>query len=413
MKLVCCLLMIFSLSIVKAQDVSIGQRVKLFSTIHNETRDLLIYTPPSYGLHESSKYPVLYIIDADYNFHYVTGLVELLSSISAHIPEMIVVGLSAKGSSTYRRESKPNYDVEDSGQANTTIQYIKGEVLSYVESHYATADYRLLAGHSIGGLFTTYTMLSEPQLFNAYIAISPSLWWQDQAVRTHTLKRFEQRQQVPAHYYITLGSEQGMGVHGFVEMLQSKGPRSLDLHFKHFPEETHGSVGLPSYRWALQEIFKDFRLNERHFVDAVSVKSHAQLSEKVYGVKLPIASGYLRNTSYAHAQDAKKIPLIEQAIGEYFPAQINQFRNIVIEGLVEADKPNEADEILTRALNDGAVDFETLANQSRLYHKQGKIKDALKSINESIKKAEALNIRQWLMNELIEHKTKLLGAMEK
>lgn len=406
------LLSLFVLSGGFAKSLVIGQRVSIPSEVHQEHRELLIYTPVSYGLHESSKYPVLYIMDADYNFHYVTGLVELLSSISPHIPEMIIVGLSAKGTITYRRESKPPYDLQDSGEANKTIQYIKDDVMPYVKSHYLTADYHLLAGHSIGGLFTTYAMLNEPQLFNAYIAISPSLWWQDQAVRSHTLKRFEKREQIPARYYITLGNEQGMGVHGFVEMLQSKGPRSLDLHFKHFPEESHGSVGLPSYRWALEDIFQDVKLQDRHFAEPVSVSNYAQLSEKVYGVKMPIASTYLRNTSYAHANDIKQMEAIETALMKHYPEQVDTFRNIVVEGLLTVDKIDKASVFLQRAVQNNPQSFETMANQSRLYHKQGKHTQALKSINAAIMNAEKANIRQWLMNELLEHKKQVVDSLK-
>lgn len=103
---------------------------------------------------------------------------------------------------------------------------------------------------------------------------------------------FEQKQQLPANYYITLGNEQGMIVHGFVELLESKGPRSLNLKFKHFPEEGHGSVGLPSNRWALQDMFADFKIEGGYFNDAEAVEVYYKILQKKYKTSLHIAAGF-------------------------------------------------------------------------------------------------------------------------
>jgi predicted alpha/beta superfamily hydrolase len=391
-----------------AQTLSIGERVSIDSDVLDDKRQILIYFPPSYHVNKAEKYPVLYMVDADYNFHYVTGLIELLSSISENIPEMLVVGLSGKGTATYRKQSKPPYDVKDKGTADVTLDFFEQELMPYINQHYKTNGYDVLAGHSIGGLFSTYALLNNHQLFDAFIAISPSLWWEDEAIKRVTQEKFKQKQQIPSQYYITLANEKGMGVHGFVELLQSKGPRSLNLHFKHFPEESHGSVGLPSYRWALQDLFKDFRIEEKYFKDALAVKDYYQLNQQKYKTSFHISAGFLRNTVYHYSKDKQARRSIEKALAEYFPLQLDEFRNIQITALIGVGKLQEADEILTRAIKNDKNNFETLANQAMLLQKKNKPKKALTLIEQAIKLAQQKKIRQWLMNELIEQRAGLI-----
>ncbi|MBL4773360.1 MAG: alpha/beta hydrolase [Alcanivoracaceae bacterium] len=392
-----------------AQTVSIGERVSIYSEILNDNREVLIYKPPSYYFNDSSKYPVLYIMDADYNFHYVTGLIELLSSISENIPEMIVVGVSGKGTPTYRKNSKPPYDVEDKGNADKNFSFIEKELLPYIDQNYKTNDYKVLAGHSIGGLFVTYVMLNHHEVFDDFIAISPSLWWEGEAVKRNTEKEFAQKKQLPTNYYVSLADEQGMGVHGFVELMQSKGPRSLNFKFKYFPDESHGSVGLPTYKWALKDIFTDFRIEGGYFKDAKAVEDYYKLVQEKYKTTFHISAGFLRSTVYAYSRDKDKRLSIAKALEKYFPLQIDEFRNIEISGSIGVDKMDEAKEILKRAVENNKNNFETLANQALLYHKEKKHKKAIKAINEAIEVAKQKKIRRWLMNELLDQRQSILA----
>ena len=390
------------------QIVSIGERISIDSKILNDNRELLIYKPPSYYVSDTSEYPVLYIVDADYNFHYVTGLIELLSAISENIPEMIVVGISGKGTPTYRKNSKPPYDVEDKGNADENFAFFEKELLPFINKNYKTNDYKILAGHSIGGLFVTYAMLNHHEIFDDFIAISPSLWWEDEAVKKNTEQEFAKRKQLPSNYYISLADEKGMGVHGFVELMESKGPRSLNFKFKYFPEESHGSVGLPTYEWALKDIFADFRIEDGYFKDVKAVENYYKGVKEKYKTTFHIAAGFLRSTAYAYSRDKDQSLSIEKALEKYFPLQVDEFRNIEISGLIKVAKLNEARAILKRAVKNNKNNFETLANQAALYHKGKKHKKAITAINKAIEIARQKHIRAWLMNELLEQRQSIL-----
>lgn len=200
------------------QDITIGFRDTVFSKILNQDRELSIYLPPSYHSSPNQKYPVLYILDGDYNFQYVAGLLELEGGISERIPEMILVAISGKGGETYKRNCKPNIEgSEDKGNADEVADFIEKELIPYVNSKYNTNDFKILSGHSLGGLFVINTALNHPQLFGQYIAISPALWWEgnaidqiaDQKVNTKGFK---------TNVYVSLADERGMGVGSFLSV---------------------------------------------------------------------------------------------------------------------------------------------------------------------------------------------------
>ncbi len=165
------------------QDINIGIRDSVFSKILNEERELSIYLPPSYHSSPNQEYPVLYILDGDYNFQYVAGLLELEGGISERIPEMILVAISGKGSETYGKNCKPNIEgLEDKGNADEVADFIAQELIPFINSRYKTDGFEILSGHSLGGIFVINTALNHPKLFDRYIAISPALWWSENAI---------------------------------------------------------------------------------------------------------------------------------------------------------------------------------------------------------------------------------------
>jgi len=177
------LLAFFSLLNISAQEISIGKRDKLYSEILQQDREFSVYFPPSYNTSVNQKFPVLYILDGDYNFQYVAGFLELQGAISEIIPEMILIAISGKGTNEYRKNCKPNIQGgEDNGNAGEMVSFIEKELIPYVNKNYKAADYKILAGHSVGGLFVVHTALTHPDLFNNYIAISPSLYWSNNAI---------------------------------------------------------------------------------------------------------------------------------------------------------------------------------------------------------------------------------------
>ncbi|GAB4181597.1 MAG: hypothetical protein Tsb002_01690 [Wenzhouxiangellaceae bacterium] len=253
-----------------AQPVVNGQRHALHSQILDSERHYQVALPAAYHSYPAARYPVLYIVDGDYQFHFVAGLLEQMAAIGEQIPPFILVGISDRGNSDYQRYMTPQPETDDAGEqqhgeADRFRAYIDQELIPRIEQQYRVNDYRILAGHSLGGLFAISAMLRQPDRFSAYIAISPSLWWADQALVAEARERFAQADPLAATLYMSVADERGMGVFALAETLDQQAPADLQWHFQRFRNENHGSVGLPSLRWALQQEFADYPLTRERF----------------------------------------------------------------------------------------------------------------------------------------------------
>ncbi len=157
------------------------------SDILKEQRKLLIYTPYQGRKSRAAtkdRYPVLYVLDGENNFRSVAITVERLADMGL-CPPMIVVGIPSTDRS---RDLTPtavanNTDgVKNSGGGELFLSFIEKELIPHIDSNYLTAPYKLLMGHSLAGLIVVHTMVHHKELFNGYIAIEPSIWWDSHKV---------------------------------------------------------------------------------------------------------------------------------------------------------------------------------------------------------------------------------------
>ena len=171
------------------QPFSIAEIVTIHSNVLNEDRNLYIYNPDVNSGNRLPAYPVLYVLDEN-DMTMVTGLIKYLSAYNEQMPAMIVVGIDGAGQrirdltpthSLFDAEGKadasPDSWLQPSGGGERFLQFVREEAMPYVHAHYKAAPFRILGGHSVGGLTAIYTLLYHSEMFNAYIAISPSLWW--------------------------------------------------------------------------------------------------------------------------------------------------------------------------------------------------------------------------------------------
>ncbi|WP_194976388.1 alpha/beta hydrolase-fold protein [Aquiflexum lacus] len=166
-------------------QIMIGHIDSLQSDILGETRKIWVHLPMNYQ--EGKKYPVLYLLDGDGHFHSVTGLIKQLSRTLV-LPEMIVIAIPNTNRSRdlipthadvdYRTGNKLQYD---SGGGSAFLDFIEEELIPYVDSTYPTTSYRTYVGHSFGGLSVIHALTTKSHLFNNYVAIDASFWWDDMA----------------------------------------------------------------------------------------------------------------------------------------------------------------------------------------------------------------------------------------
>src|SRR5262245_33557133 len=183
--------------------IHIGKVDSVWSATLKEQRKYLVYTPPSYNdtTFQPRRYPVLYLLDGDAHFHSVTGLIQILGSgVNATfvVPEMIVVAIPNTNRTRDMTPTRVERDMQGrpqpafatSGGMGNFLSFIKNELIPRVEQRYRTAPYRVFVGHSFGGITTINALYTIPETFNAYVAIDPSLWWDNRVLLKQARERF-------------------------------------------------------------------------------------------------------------------------------------------------------------------------------------------------------------------------------
>jgi hypothetical protein len=239
------------------KPVVIGESQIFHSTILGEDRTLLIHLPETYKKGKAA-YPVLYLLDGEEHFHHTTGITEFLA-MAGRAPEMIVVGV-ANTDTSRDRDLTPTAvkDKPTTGGSDKFVTFLKDEVRPRIEKGYRTEPYRILVGHSMGGLFAAHVLTTAPGLFNGYIMMSPSLWWDDKRLLNGAEKALASHPDMEAFVYLTTGNEGGgmlEGAKAFATLLKSKAPRGLEWEFKHMERESHGSLPHRSTYEGLERLF--------------------------------------------------------------------------------------------------------------------------------------------------------------
>jgi hypothetical protein len=275
-----------------AQPQRIASAVHFQHTINSqavaEERTILVQVPANYERTEA-RYPVVYMLDAHAPQNaMMAGLVEQ-QAWGGVMPEVIVVGIQ---NTNRTRDMTPTPgDRQGAGGAAKFLQFIETEVIPFVNKNYRTEPYRVLAGHSLAGLFTVYAMIERPDAFNAYVAASPYLHWD----KNHLVKRAEEmlksRPEMNNQLFVGLGNEPEYlnAYNSFEALLKQTKPKKLEYEFRQFKEENHGSVVLPAYYAGLRKVYEGWQTPENGtFAD---LESHYRKLSSRYGytVKPPEA----------------------------------------------------------------------------------------------------------------------------
>lgn len=168
-------------------DFSIGKTIQIQSKVLGEIRDLNIYLPVSYTQADAQNYPVIYLLDGskDEDFIHIAGIVQFGSfSWINMLPESIVVGIGnvdRKRDFTYPSQFKLDQEeFPTSGKSALFIQFIENELQPFIDANFRTNSVKTIIGQSLGGLLATEILFKKADLFDNYIIVSPSLWWDEE-----------------------------------------------------------------------------------------------------------------------------------------------------------------------------------------------------------------------------------------
>lgn len=381
------------------------ERGTLSSEVLQMEKSYQVFLPESYHYSKEGTYPVIYLIDGDYNFYYQTGIIEMLSNVSEKIPEVIVVGISDNGNAGYRQDCTVKTEKNPGGNTENFIKYIETELKPKIADRYRISSYEILIGHSLGGLFATNVFLQKPKAFDAYIAIDPSYWWENNLIVTTADSLFKNKEDVGANFFVTLGDSKQMGVHEFVGVLEKRFPDSKKWKFKYYEDETHGSVGMISVKDGLLKIFKNWEMKREKFYElgtATKITDYYQnLSDQYQGISR-IPPNLFSNIIYYffRKEQSAELNIIETIVNKKFPASSDDFYAKLGGYMVETGKYEAAEALLKKSIAGNVNAYKSSDALSKLYYAKKSFQPATEYATQAVKIAKTLKARQWQINEL-------------
>jgi hypothetical protein len=291
-----------------AHAVEIGQVDSLWSERLGENRPYLVWTPPSYAdsLAGDQRYPVLFVLDGDAHFHSVSGLVQALGTgVNATyvVPEMIVVAIPNTNrardlSPTHVAtgvDGAPRPDLEASGGGPAFLGFIRTELIPHIESRYRTLPWRVLVGHSLGGITALSALYTMPETFNAYVAIDPSLWWDDRVLLRQARDYFSTADLDGRSLWVaqantinpadTTRNLHFESITRFNAVMNAYDRSGLRYGFRYYDGDSHGSVPLIAEYDALRFIFEGYTVPiQRALAEPAALMRHYREVSSRFGV---------------------------------------------------------------------------------------------------------------------------------
>lgn len=241
---------------------------EVFSVASSSTRQnyrIYVSLPRTYRGSEQ-RFPVVFLLDADYSFAIAHNVVGHLSD-RADLPNLILVAIGYEGASqdrtVYRlnrmRDYSPTFNLKGgygpsinrvSGGGPAFRNFLEEELLPLINGRYRTVPHRAtLVGHSMGGMFATYVLFEDPQMFRNYIVVSPSLWWDNYLGLKMERDFAEAHEDLDARVFLSVGSLEERPLQPMVSTLktlvgslESRGYSSLSVSLHIAGKENHNTV---------------------------------------------------------------------------------------------------------------------------------------------------------------------------
>lgn len=297
----------------------VGVVDSLYSKKLKEYRKIYVQLPANYNANKKEKYPVVFILDGEILLPTVTNFQNFYSG--GFTPEMVLIGIAndknrmrdlttSKVTEMYRMPFN-----QENGEADNFSNFIETELIPYVENKYPVTNFRTLLGHSYGGLFTVYSLIHHPQLFSNYVAIDPSLDWDNQKLLKESQKILSSKNYQSKSLFMSLNGQLNMqdpnitvdnvmkdssdftlfsrSNISFSDVVKQNSKNGLHYDWKFYPKDIHGTIVFPSIMDGLISVFEWYQMENTYKINNFET-SKEELTEivKHREKKLKIHFGY-------------------------------------------------------------------------------------------------------------------------
>lgn len=237
------------------------------SGFNSKSYQLYVSLPKKYSTADTLHYPVLYVLDGKFSFTSFYSIREVLD-LGKEIKDVIIVAIADSSQAEsdwlasryydFTPSSVPQSDTLwskmmnipggklKSGGAKYFLNSLQKEMIPFIDKQYKTTADRGLSGHSLGGLFVSYCLLTEPALFKRYSLNSPSLWWNNNEMLSIENSFAKQNARLSANVFVSVGALEGemmiAPITAFISSLKSHNYEGILMATQIFDGETHLSV---------------------------------------------------------------------------------------------------------------------------------------------------------------------------
>ncbi len=335
----------------------------IYSESLKENRKIYVQLPAASNPNENIKYPVVFVLDGEVFLPTVYDVQNYYSG--GFTPEMVIVGISndknrmrdlttSKVTEMYGRPFK-----QENGEAANFSKFIETELIPFVENKYPVTNFRTLIGHSYGGLFTLYTLVHHPRLFSNYLAIDPTLDWDNQQlirearekVSSINFKGKSLFMSLAGHVYM---QKSGMTINeikkdttdftlfsrsniAFSEVLNQNKQNELAFEWKFYPRDLHGTIPFPSimdglisvFEWYQTENIDKYNMPNTSADEINKIVTYRQHKlETHFGYAVPPFPEFLMNMQGYMSMDMGEMERAKinfELTIEYYPASANAY----------------------------------------------------------------------------------------
>lgn len=245
--------------VVSSTPIQTGTSFELDSAVLGDVRQVNVWLPTGYA-DSTDRYSVVYLLDGalDQDFHHIAGLAQL-GSLSWTFGPIIVIGVQTKNRQNELtpapQDARYRTAFPESGGSLQFRKFLETEVIPFIEARYRTGERRAVMGESLAGLFVIDTLLRQADLFHDYVAVSPSLWWDDRRpMRTASQSL---RSMPPGRrLYLAIANEGGTMLDGVDLLRIALEQQSSETVTVHYSDRSGTATHSTIYHGAAEEAFR-------------------------------------------------------------------------------------------------------------------------------------------------------------
>lgn len=295
----------------------------LYSNVLKEVRPISISYPPNYQ-NDGEKYSVIYLLDGNENRESVEAMLNYLQKKRFSIlPNLVLVSISNTDrtrdftpqlvSADHERTST----YENAGGLSNFMDFLKDELRPYIDAKINVSGYNILIGHSFGGLAATHILMQQPSLFNAYVLLDPSLWWDNSQCLPIVENFLNSDACLEKNIFIALANNRVYSTREIVHtdhfdaiyqlgntiLPHSKMPTN-QYKFKFYADDDHGTLPIPATYDALKFFFKEIDLPIKDIIKDPSILANCykNLNKQLHFEIIPNKRTFLDLAKFAQSR---------------------------------------------------------------------------------------------------------------